>query len=270
MPKTSLIIAVYNNKKYLELVFAGLERQTLKDFEVIIADDGSNSSIAEFIDEYKKNSTFAIKHVWHDDKGFRKNKILNEAIRHSESDYIVIIDGDCVPHREFLMEHFRSREVNTCFTGRRINLSEKFTALLTPANVREGFIEKNIPLLFIDAIFGKSNYVEKGIYLKSQFLRKLFNKKKRGLLGCNFSLMKKDLLDINGFDERYEAPSIGEDSDVQFRLELNGVTIESLNHIAVQYHLYHKLQDRPQINLDLFEQVKMEKTPYTPYGLEKK
>ncbi len=168
------------------------------------------------------------------------------------------------------MEHFRSREVNTCFTGRRINLSEKFTALLTPANVREGFIEKNIPLLFIDAIFGKSNYVEKGIYLKSQFLRKLFNKKKRGLLGCNFSLMKKDLLDINGFDERYEAPSIGEDSDVQFRLELNGVTIESLNHIAVQYHLYHKLQDRPQINLDLFEQVKMEKTPYTPYGLEKK
>ncbi|MDX9925511.1 MAG: glycosyltransferase, partial [Ignavibacteriaceae bacterium] len=84
MPKTSLIIAVYNNKKYLELVFAGLERQTFKDFEVIIADDGSNSSIAELLSEYKKNSSFAIKHVWHDDKGFRKNKILNEAIRHSE------------------------------------------------------------------------------------------------------------------------------------------------------------------------------------------
>lgn len=270
MPKTTLIIAVYNNKKYLELVFAGLERQTFKDFEVIIADDGSDSSITQFINEYKKISIFPIKHVWHEDKGFRKNKILNEAIRRSGSDYIVIIDGDCVPHKEFMKEHFLSRKINTCFTGRRINLSEKFTSLLTPAKVRKGFIEKNIPRLFIDALLGKSNYVEKGIYFKSQFLRRLFNKKKRGLLGCNFSLMKKNLLDINGFDERYEAPSIGEDSDVQFRLELNGVTIESLNHIAVQYHLYHKLQDRPQINLDLFEQVKMEKTPYTPFGIEKK
>ncbi|MFA7288150.1 MAG: glycosyltransferase [Melioribacteraceae bacterium] len=270
MIKTSLIIAVYNNKKYLELVFAGLERQTFKDFEVIIADDGSNCSVIDFINEYKLTSPMTIKHVWHEDKGFRKNKILNEAIRKSETEQIIIIDGDCVPHKEFIKEHYLSRIEGFCFTGRRINLSEKFTSLLTPTNVGNGFIEKNLPRLFIDAVFGKSNYVEKGIYIKSYFLRALLNKKKRGLLGCNFSLMKSNLLDINGFDERYEAPSIGEDSDIQFRLELNGIRIESLNHIAVQYHLYHKLQERPQINLDLFEQVKKEKTAFTRFGIEKK
>lgn len=59
------------------------------------------------------------------------------------------------------------------------------------------------------------------------------------------------MIDINGFDERYEAASIGEDSDVEYRLGLIGVKVKSLNHIAVQYHLYHKLQERPQKNLDL-------------------
>jgi hypothetical protein len=84
------------------------------------------------------------------------------------------------------------------------------------------------------------------------------------LIGC-----KKDLLDINGFDERYEAPSIGEDSDVEFRLGLNGVKVKSLNHIAVQYHLYHKLQERLQKNLDLFNEVKHSNLTYTPFGLIK-
>ena len=111
--------------------------------------------------------------------------------------------------------------------------------------------------------------VEKGFYLQNKFLRKTLNKKYRGLLGCNFSLYKKDILAINGFDERYEAPSIGEDSDVEFRLSLNGVNVKSLNHIAVQYHLYHKLQERLKKNLDLFEDVKKDKLPFTKFGISK-
>ena len=77
------------------------------------------------------------------------------------------------------------------------------------------------------------------------------------------------MIAINGFDERYELPSIGEDSDVQYRLELNDVKIESLNNIAVQYHLYHKLQERPQKNLDLFAKIKESGLLYTPFGINK-
>ena len=74
---------------------------------------------------------------------------------------------------------------------------------------------------------------------------------------------------INGFDERYEAPSIGEDSDVQFRLELFGIKIKSINHSAVQYHLFHQLQQRHHKNLEIFEQVKKSNTPFTPFGFKK-
>jgi glycosyltransferase involved in cell wall biosynthesis len=250
-------------------VLAGFERQTEKDFELIIADDGSTEEVVKEIESIASNYSFRIKHIWHPDKGFRKNKILNQAILASESDYIIFIDSDCVPHSKFVEEHLNEKQENVVLTGRRVNLSQKLTSLLTEGNVCDGFLETNLLRMIEDALFGESNYVEKGFYFENNFLRKLLNKKTRGLLGCNFSLYKKDILAINGFDERYEAPSIGEDSDVQFRLELNGVKVKSLNHIAVQYHLYHKLQERLQKNLDLFEEIKKTRLAFTPFGLIK-
>ena len=269
MIKTSVIAAFYNNINYLKLVLAGFERQTKKVFEFIIADDGSREDIVKEIEKISSNYSFRIKHIWHPDKGFRKNKILNQAILGSSSDYLIFIDSDCVPHSKFVEEHLREKHDNVVLTGRRVNLSQRLTNLLSEETVKEGFLESNHLLMVEDAIFGKSNYVEKGFYFENKFLRKLFNKKSRGLLGCNFSLYKKDMIAINGFDERYEAPSIGEDSDVQFRLELNGIKVKSVNHIAVQYHLYHKLQERPQKNLELFEEVKKSNLAFTPYGLKK-
>ena len=269
MIKTSIIEAFYNNIKYLKLVFAGFERQTEKDFELIIADDGSNEDVVKEIETISSNYSFRIKHIWHPDKGFRKNKNLNQAIPASETNYLIFIDSDCVPHSKFVEEHLNEIKENIVLTGRRVNLSKKITDRLTEENIKEGFLESNNLLMIEDALFGKSNYVEKGFYLQNKFLRKTLNKKYRGLLGCNFSLYKKDILAINGFDERYEAPSIGEDSDIEFRLSLIGVKVKSLNHIAVQYHLYHKLQERLQKNLDLFEDVKKDKLPFTKFGISK-
>ena len=269
MVKTSVIAAFYKNINYLKLVLAGFERQTENDFELIIADDGSNEEVVKEIENIASDYSFRIKHIWHPDTGFRKNKILNRAILASSSEYLIFIDADCVPHTKFVEEHLIEKLDNVVLTGRRVNLSQKLTNLLTEENIKEGFLDSNLLRMIEDAMFGKSNYVEKGFYFENKYLRNFLNKKSRGLLGCNFSLCKKDMLAINGFDERYEAPSIGEDSDVQFRLELNGVKIKSLNHIAIQYHLYHKLQKRLQKNLDLFEEVKKSRFAFTPFGLIK-
>lgn len=267
MPSASLIISFYNKIEWLKFIITALERQTYKEFEIIIADDGSNENVVNELKNIISESNLNIKHIWHEDLGFRKNKILNKAVVLSESDFLIFIDGDCIPHKEFIKEHVDSKSKGICFTGRRVNLSEKITSNLTNEKIKNGWFENNFYKLVLDGIFGNSIDVEKGFYFRNKLLRKFFNKKKRGIVGCNFSLCKEDLLNINGFDERYEAPSIGEDSDVQFRLELNGVKIKSLNNIAVQYHLYHKLQPRLQINLDLFEKIKSEKIAYTKYGI---
>ncbi len=267
MYETTIIISFYKKINYLELVLASLENQSFKNFEVIIADDGSDENTVSKLELLINQVTFPTLHVWHEDKGFRKNKILNEAVKASNSDYLIFIDGDCIEHPEFVKEHFENRELKSVLTGRRVNLSEKMTNLLTSGKIKPEYLLKNKAKLIYDGLFGKSFYVEKGFYTKNNFLRNSLNKKKRGLLGCNFSLYKKDLLNINGFDERYEAPSIGEDSDIQFRLELNGIKVKSLNNIAIQYHLYHKLLPRPGKNLDLFEKVKKEKKAFTEFGI---
>ncbi len=268
MLKASVIISFYNRIDYLRLVLAGFERQTFRNFEIIIADDGSTEEVVTEIEKLSRQISFSLIHVWHEDKGFRKNKILNRAVLASNSEYLIFIDGDCVPHREFVKEHISFSSPKKCLTGRRVNLSEKFTGKLNEENIKKGYLENSLYQMIIDGLFGKSDYVERGFYVKNNYLRKYLNKKKRGLLGCNFSIYKNDLLNVNGFDERYELPSVGEDSDVQFRLGLNGVDVASISNIAIQYHLYHKLLARPQINLDLFDEIKKSARAYTPFGIK--
>lgn len=265
----SLIISFYNRIDYLKLVLAGLERQTFRNFEIVLADDGSNQSVVGEIESISKQISYPLIHIWQEDKGFRKNKILNSAIRISSADYLIFIDGDCIPHCNFIDEHYKNSSAGQCLTGRRVNLSKRLTNKLTYELVKEGFLEKRMVSLIMDGLIGKSTDVEKGIYLKNKVLRKYFNTKKRGLLGCNVSIHKADIERINGFDERYQAPSVGEDSDIQFRLELLGVKVNTLNNIAVQYHLYHEMQKRPEKNLELFAQVKKSAQYFTPFGLYK-
>lgn len=267
MQTTSLIIAFYQEVQTLELLLAALERQSFKDFEVIIADDGTSEDVLPKLKELLIRSPIEISHIWQEDKGFRKNAILNKAVQSSSTNHLIFIDMDCVPHREFIRGHVEYKKQKTFFTGRRVNLSKKITQRLTPEKVRNGYLDSSLMYLIWDGIIGGSKDVEKGIYFNSPSIRKLFNKKKRGILGSNFSIHKNDLLDINGFDERYIGPSIGEDSDVQYRLELNGLQINSLNNIAIQYHLYHKQKPISQKNLDLFESVKKEKRMFTLYGI---
>ncbi|HED05754.1 MAG TPA: glycosyltransferase [Ignavibacteria bacterium] len=267
MIKVSVIISFYNKIDYLKLVLSGFERQSFRDFEIIIADDGSNQKVVDEIEKLSLEVPFQFIHLWQEDKEFRKNKILNRAIVDSRGEILIFIDGDCIPHSEFIKEHVNYSLKRVCLTGRRVNLSEKLTIQLTSQKVKEGFLENHFLKLAGDGLFGQSFDIEKGFYFRSKFLRNIFNRKKRGLLGCNFSIYKDDFLNINGFDERYETPSIGEDSDVQFRLELTGCKINSLNNIAIQYHLYHKIQTRLQKNLDLFEEVKKLKIAFTDYGI---
>ena len=264
---SSVIISFYKNLKYLELVLAGFERQDNKDFEVIIADDGSPAEVVAQVEKLGGNTSFPLLHLWHPDIGFRKNKILNKSISAARSDYIIFVDGDCIPHSKFVSGYLNHRSDGVALTGRRVNLSEKITRQLTPENVKAGWLESNFGKVVLDGLFGDSFDVEKGFYSENRTILKFFNKKKRGIVGCNFGLSREDLLRVNGFDERYEAASVGEDSDIQYRLELLGIKVKSLNHIAVQYHLDHKLQPRPQENLDLFEKVKREGKAFTPFGI---
>ncbi|MBU8892028.1 MAG: glycosyltransferase [Bacteroidales bacterium] len=269
-PRASVIISVYNNFKFLELVLAGFERQTNKNFEILLADDGSEEEFIKKTQYYINHSSLNIRHVWHEDKGWRKNAILNNAIQTAGSDYLIFIDGDCIPHKNFAHEHLLNRDHNTILAGRRSNLSQFISDKLTFKNVKNGILERGFALtgLFLKSIVG-GTHLENAVYFKSNFIRKRINKKDKGVLGSNFSLYKSDILEINGFDERYLKPAVGEDTDLEYRLRNAGKKVKSIKHLAIQYHLFHKKLERDKANLEYLNQVIENKTTYTPYGINK-
>lgn len=270
MPKTTVVISFYNKVEYLKLVLAGFETQSHKDFDIIISDDGSRSDVIEQLMVLIAESPLKISHIWQEDKGFRKNMMLNKSTQMAQGDYLIFVDADCIPHHRFVEEHLQHAQRGVCLTGRRVNLSERITQKLTVEKIKIHYLEKIGFTLFFDQLFGKSSHVERGWYFQSKWMRAWINSRhNRGILGCNFSIFKEDLLKVNGFDERYVAPSIGEDSDLQFRLELANIQIKTLFNIANQYHLYHKLLPRTVENEALFEQTIRARIAYTPFGITK-
>ncbi|MBK6267183.1 glycosyltransferase [Marivirga sp. S37H4] len=270
MKRASIIISFYNNPKALKLILAALQMQSEKDFEAIIADDGSKKEVVNEIDSIKKNYSFPVKHLWHEDQGFRKNRILNQAVLAAESNYLIFIDGDCIPHRHFIHDHLHFSRKNRIVAGRRVNLSEKLSKSLTPENILKGKLNRWLPSLLMESFGGKARYVEKAIYLPFESINKALGSTKKGVLGCNFSVHKDGLYAINGFDMRYEMPCVGEDVDPEYRLKLLGYDVFTPKFRLIQYHLFHLRQSRDgeKINFEIFNETRKHQISRCDVGLD--
>ncbi|MEI8084986.1 MAG: glycosyltransferase [Paludibacter sp.] len=274
MPKSvTLIISFYNRIDFLRLIFAGLELQSSRDFEVIIADDGSRAEIVEDVKSLINNASFQVKHLWQEDDGWQKNTILNKAIVASETDYIIFIDGDCIPHKRFIEEHLNSRTPNQVVCGRRVTLTKKIAAQMDVARIQNRYFHSSLFIkLLLPSVYGKEQTRFRHlIRIKNKNIRKVFLKdKNKGILGCNFSAWKDDLLKINGFDERFIYPGMGEDSDLENRLRNNGVKLVSKKFYVTVYHMYHKpLGPFNEINIQLYNENYQNNVTFTPYGINK-
>lgn len=268
-PTATVSIAFYNNLDFLKLTLAGLSRQTDQTFEIIIGDDGSNSSIVEELHALLANYPIPVTHLWHEDRGFRKNRMLNWVIHQARSPYLIFLDQDCIPHREFVREHLKARAENCALSGRRMELTPWQSRLLTPEKVKNGFLETQFWWLALTGLYMRDAHSSKGMHLPDGRLRKfLQNRKSKGLVGCNFSAWKQDLLKVNGFDFRYEAPGIGEDSDIDFRLRQAEVKILSVEYAAIQYHIFHPMTQKPEANESLFREVQRRGSSTTDFGIE--
>lgn len=270
-PKISVIISFYNKTELLKYIFAGLEKQTFTDFEVVISDDGSRDSVVAEVQELMKTSPLETQHVWHEDDGFRKNIILNKSVVKSKGEYLVFIDGDCLPHPKFLEEHWNLRQNGVTVAGRRINLSAAISGQISIDKIKSGYLGGKITYdIVMDAMRNKNPHWENAIRIQNKLLRKFFLKvKDKGILGCNFGLHKADLLEVNGFDERFVHPGCGEDSDVDIRLRNTGKKTKMYKHLITVYHIFHPILNTEGAEWHLYEEHKRDKVGYTPYGILK-
>lgn len=267
--KASIIIAFYNNIKALRMILSSLQNQCDVDFEVVIADDGSRDEIVSEIHAIKDNYKFKISHVWHEDKGFRKNKILNEAVILAANEYLVFIDGDCIPQHHFVFDHIKEAMPDCFLNGRRADLSPCFSRKITEVEP-DNFVKNNLISMMAEYILlGKGKNIEKGLRITNVFLNSRLNRKAKGIVGCNFSLYKQDFLYVNGFDERYEAAGVGEDTDIEFRLKKAGFKCKNIFYMANQVHIYHKELPRDRVNDEIYASVVALGEYYTRWGIVK-
>jgi glycosyltransferase involved in cell wall biosynthesis len=267
-PQVSLVIAVYNNATALQFIFAALGRQSFKKFEVIIADDGSGKEIADVVNEAKRIYPFRIKHLWQADKGWRKNAMLNYAIEESSTEYIVFIDGDCIPAEHFLLDHFEQRQKRKVLLGRRVEHGKRWAESLSMEKIRSGEFERYRTYDLVDALKGNSVRLEHGVRIINSFLRNLAGKS-TGILGCNFSTFKEHLVAVNGFDESYDGPGVGEDTDIFYRLNLIGVTGKLIRNLAIQYHIWHPFTNVLDRNRERFIEMQFSGKAECNNGLRK-
>lgn len=246
MPGASVIIGAYDSLPYLKLCIRALERQTFRDFEVIIADDGSGPEVGAWLKARKP--FFQLRRVWQEKSGFRKCRILNRAVMESRAEYVVFLDADCIAARDFIEVHWRNRRRGEFLGGRRVMMGIPVSERVTAEMVDTGYFDG-------PTFWGLCHALKGDIRCYEEALRPLY--RLRGdspfsLLGCNFSVHKNDLLAVNGFDEEYEHRGGGEDTDVSHRLKKAGCAMRSVRYLAIQFHLGHEKSGSKDVSEAMF------------------
>jgi glycosyltransferase involved in cell wall biosynthesis len=237
----TVIVPTYNRPRALKLCLMSLARQSVVPHEVMIADDGSAEETRAMVTNLQRELQrfFPIRHVWHEDRGFRKPMILNETVRQATGDYLVFIDGDCMAHRHFVRSHRDWSAPDAILSGKRVEIGKELTErLLARGLVLNSFS----PRLVWDAARGRSRKVEEALMIRNPYLRRMLHRDRitdDGVWGCNFSLSRDLFFAINGCDEDFQDGSI-EDNDLGIRVLNRGKRLRSLRGLAVIFHLWHR------------------------------
>jgi len=236
----TIIISVYKNIEALRVILDALEKQTYKVDEILVSEDGESQEMKRFLSTQHIPN---LKHVTQKDEGWRKNKALNNAISHASCEYLIFIDGDVVPHPRFIEGHISCAKPKRVCAGKRVELGPVYSQKLIDGTITIEKLAKRFLFKVYSLHKDGTRHFEDGIYVapESWIYKKFIQRKNISyLIGCNFSCYKKDIESINGFDEEYVNPAIGEDVDINWRFRASGIEVISCRNIANVYHLYHK------------------------------
>jgi len=240
--KVSVIVAVYRDIEALSLIVDALRHQTYRDFELVVAEDCAYPEMKAYVESIKD---IEVRHTSQEDLGVRKSRSQNNGIMASSGEYLIFIDGDCIPYSTFIERHVSLSKRGRVASGRRVNLGPKYAEKIRNHTIAPLQLEQNylwyFPFVAADAV---ERHAESGFSVDPNgLIYKLFLQNRdssTSILGCNFSCFKDDIVAINGFDEGYGPSPLSDDTDLQWRFIGMGYEIVSCKNVANIFHLYHK------------------------------
>lgn len=271
MPKLiSVILTTYNSPDWLAKVLWGYASQSYGAFDVVIADDGSTDETAAVIHRFQKKTSLRLKHVWHEDNGFRKCEILNKAIEQCDGEYLLFSDGDCVPRSDFVRVHARFAQPGHFLSGGYYKLPMSISNAVTPKQIKSGEAFQ-LPWLR-----------KQGLPLSHRYLRLMQRPALADLLnrltttkptwnGNNSSGWKSDIVAANGFDERMRYGGL--DRELGERLENAGIRGKHVRFQALCLHLDHPRGYENEAdwkrNNEIREATRTQRAIQTAHGIRK-
>jgi len=236
----SVIVSTYNRADALDAALRALSRQSDRNFEIVVADDGSAAPTRDVVQRWIARVA-PVKHVWHEDRGFRLAEIRNLGIHASAGTYLIFLDGDCIVRRDFVAAHRRLAEAGWFVTGNRILLSRDFTERVLREELE--------PELWGLATYvshrwrGDLNRVAPLFDLPLGPVRKIPAQRWEGARGSNMAFWRADLDAVDGFDASFKGWG-REDSDIFIRLIRAGVRRKDGRFATGVLHLWHREADR--------------------------
>jgi len=240
---TSLILSAYNRPEHLRFCLTAVLNQIEYIGEIIVCDDGSNINLKPVIEEIQADCPAPIIHVFQQDQDFRLARNRNNGLRVAKGEYLFFLDHDCLPSKNYFKCHLEHRKEGYFIISNCIYLDEDRTKTLTIRDIESGN--------FLSVLYSgehaklQSNKRKDNLYTFLRILG-LGIKNRPKLKGGIFSIHRKDIDRINGFDEKY----VGwgqEDDDLRRRLFKAGFNGKNLGIDAFAVHLYHQpVSSKPQ------------------------
>lgn len=265
----SIIVSTYNAEAWLEKVLLGYAAQSYRDFELIVADDGSGPTTKALVERHAQGFPVPLRHIWHEDQGYRRQEILNQAIQIASHDYILFTDGDCIPRNDFVAVHAQHAERGRFLSGGYCKLGMQLSQCITADDIAAarcfdlGWLTRHEPQ-------NLSNRLKLGARGTSAIMLDAITTARPTFNNCNSSAWKSDLLAINGYDERMKYG--GADRELGERLQNLGVRGKQIRHRAVCVHLDHsrgyKTPESLQANLAIRAQTRQTRLVWTPHGID--
>ncbi|MEX0943849.1 MAG: glycosyltransferase family 2 protein [Pseudomonadales bacterium] len=265
----SVVLSTYNSPAWLEKVLWGYHYQRFRDFEIVVADDGSDERTRALIDQMRESTRLQIRHVWQHDDGFRKCRILNKAILETREEYIVFSDGDCIPRSDFLEVHAKRAEPGYYLSGSYFKLPMETSKVISQEHIASGVCFQ-VPWLRQHGLglWRKTWKINAGPR-RARVMNRITTTR-CNFKGSNASAWKSDILAVNGFDERMGWG--GEDREFGVRLLNYGVNSRHVRYDAIVIHLDHArgYVDREEVERNRRLRIaNTDGTCWTDYGISR-
>ena len=233
--RVSLVISTYNEPKSLRRCLLGFTVQGRMPDQVIVSDDGSRPDTAAVL-RLPEFAGLPLEHVWQEDAGWRKPRVMNLSLACCIGDYIVFCDGDCVPRRDFISSHLRHARPRTFLSGSIIDVPMDVHPRLADEQILDNSAFSSAVL---ESLWPAARRYRRRLHPgRWESLLNLATHRYCTLRGSNFSAWREDLLRINGCDENFGYGS--EDRELGVRLRNAGTWSRWLKFSLVQLHLGHR------------------------------